>query len=412
MTEQVFRLVASLLVGVWVARFLGPEQFGVYTYAMVVVTVLASIAKLGLDELVVRHLVHAPQLSTQILSTAFWLKMAGSAFTLMGLIVWVGLERSTHSAYILIIAMGILFQAFDVIDFYFQSQLLSKYAATCRMAQLLLSALLKVGLVLMKAELVWFVWVLLFDQFFVASTLYWIFRRTKNHLIFRSFQSPLAKELLQESWPLLINALVVILYMRIDQLLIAWVLGPKDMGVYAAASRISEMAYVIPVVVVGSVFPALIRLRQTDPIAYARRLKQIYAGLFWLAAAIAFPLTLWSSNLIDLLYGQAYQGAAAVMAVHIWTCVFVFIGVPFSKHLVIHQKTPKLMVRTFCGVLINVIALLLLLPGYGIYGAAWAALIAQAYVNFLGDVLDPQTWDQLHLKTQAFLKPFAANRAE
>jgi Polysaccharide biosynthesis protein. len=144
--EQILRMVAGFLVGVWVARYLGPEKFGLFSYALAFVAIFQGIAKLGLDGILVRDLVREPEKATVYLGTAFWLKLFGAVVTLLfiGLAIQFTGNDATANLYILIIASGLIFQSFEVIDFYFQSKVLAKFVSICKMVQLALSSLIKI----------------------------------------------------------------------------------------------------------------------------------------------------------------------------------------------------------------------------------------------------------------------------
>src|SRR4030067_2278792 len=143
--EQVLRIIAGLFVGIYVARYLGPEQFGVYSYALAFVALFGAIAKLGLDSIVVRDLVNHPQEREVYLGTAFWLKLIGAILT-MGLLAIAGQftgNDATTKLYIFIIASGMIFQSFEWVVFYFQSKVLAKYVSIAKLIQLALSSVLK-----------------------------------------------------------------------------------------------------------------------------------------------------------------------------------------------------------------------------------------------------------------------------
>ena len=83
--ENTLRLVAGLLVGVYVARYLGPSQFGGLSYAISFAGLFGAISDLGLEGIVVRNLVAFPEKRDLYLGTAFWLKLTGS-FIMLGVI--------------------------------------------------------------------------------------------------------------------------------------------------------------------------------------------------------------------------------------------------------------------------------------------------------------------------------------
>lgn len=403
--EQILRLTAGLLVGVWVARYLGPEQFGVFSYATAFAAIFSTIAKLGLDGIVVRDLVREPNQRDIYLGTAFWLKLVGALVTLGAVALAMQLTSNdrTTNLYIFIIASGTIFQSFEVVDFYFQSQVLSKFVSICKLTQLLFSSLLKLYLIITGAELFWFVLVSLVDQMILALSLYFAYRYQKNGSFYRYFDLMTAKNLLKDSWPLIFSGLVVMLYMRIDQIMIKEMLGDREVGLYSAAVRLSEVWYFIPMIITSSLFPAIVSAKKVSKELYYMRLQRLYTFMVWMAIGIALPMTFLSDWLVTLLYGEAYRDAGQVLMIHIWAGMFVFLGVASSSWLTNENLQKLAFYRTLSGAITNVILNLMLIPIYGIIGAAIATVISYMVAGFVFDIFNNKTRKMFFMKIDALL---------
>lgn len=411
--EQLLRIVSGLFIGVWVARYLGPEQFGIFSYALAFTAIFAGIAKLGLDGIVVRELVNHPQKRDTYLGSAFLLKIIGSIIVmgLMAIVVPFTNNDTTTKLFIFIIASGLLFQSFEVVEFYFQSQVLAKIITICKVIQLALSLIIKSYLVLTEAKLVWFVFVTLFDAMSLAVTYYIVYKLTKNPSFFKYFDLSIARKLIKDSWPLIFASIVVSIYMRIDQIMIKEMLGEYEVGIYSAASRLSEAFYFIPVLILSSFFPAILNAKNQNSGVYNQRLQILYTFMVWLAISIALPLTFFSDWLILMIFGERYQEAGQVLMIHSWTGVFVFIGVVYSGYLTIENKTRKAFYRTLFGAIVNVFSNLVLIPTHGISGAAIGTLLGQFSANYLYDIFDKEVYGQLKMKSKAFFPIFFFKKA-
>jgi O-antigen/teichoic acid export membrane protein len=391
--EQILRLIAGLLVGIWVARYLGPGQFGVFSYTIAFASLFSSISKLGLDSIVIRDLVREPEQRDLYLGTAFWLKLCG-AFVMLGSVALVTQLTSinrTEGLYILIIASGAIFQSFEVIDFYFQSQVLSKFVSICKMTQLLLSSLLKLYFIFTGANLIWFVLVSLFDQITIAVSFYVAYRCQKLGNFYRHFDLSTAIHLLQNSWPLIFSGLVVMIYMRIDLVMIKEMLGEREVGIYSAAVRLSEVWYFIPVIITSSLFPSIINAKKINEKLYYTRLQRLFTLMVWSAIAIALPMTFLSDWLVTLLFGKAYSEAGQVLMINIWAGVFVFLGVASGSWLTSENLQRISFYRTLSGAAINIVLNFVLIPIYGVIGSAIASVIAQIMAAFAFDILSKKT---------------------
>lgn len=376
--EQVLRLLASLFIGIYVARFLGPEQFGVYSYAAASVALFGAIARLGLDGLVVRDLVNHPERRDAYLGTAFWLKLVG-AFLSLGMLtaaVQFSGNDATTNLYVFIIGSGLLFQSFDVADFYFQAKVLSKYVSICRLIQLALSSILKLYFVFVQADLFWFVLVSLIDQVSLALSLTFAYWRQKIDMFFGCFDVSVAKAMLRNSWPLILAGIAINLYMRIDQIMIQEMLGEREVGLYSAAVRLSEAWYFVPVIITTSLFPAILNAKKTSHELYTKRLQRLYSIMIYLAAAIALPVTFMAEIVVTMLYGPHYQDAGIVLSIYIWAGVFVGLGVVNGQWFLAENLQKLATLNTLIGAATNVALNYLLIPVYGMKGAAFATFFS------------------------------------
>lgn len=391
--EQMLRMVAGLLVGIWVARYLGPAQFGVFSYAVAFAALFSAIAKLGLDNIMVRDLVRVPDQRDSYLGTAFWLKLIGAIvmLALIALSTQFTSNDATTNLYIFIIASGTIFQAFEVVDFYFQSKVLSKFVSICKLTQLLISSLIKLYLIFIQADLFWFVLISLVDQFTLAVSLFFAYRYQKVGGFYRQFDRTIAKQLLHDSLPLIFSGLVIAIYMRIDQIMIKEILGEKEVGLYSAAVRISEVWYFIPMIIANSLFPSIVNTKKVSEELYYARLQRLYTLMVWVAISIALPMTFLSDWLITLLYGEAYRAAGQVLMIHIWAGVFVFLGVASSKWFISEGLQKYSTINTVFGAIVNVLLNFLLIPKYGIYGAAIATVLAQSVASYFMNLAFQQT---------------------
>ncbi len=377
--EQMMRMVTGLLVGIWVARYLGPSQFGLFNYAIAFVALFSSISKLGLDNIMVRDLIRHPDQRNIYLGTAFWLKLIGAI--LMLCIIYTVLQLAgdddTTRLYIFIIAAGMIFQAFEVVDFYFQSQVLSKYVSICKLIQLFISALLKLYLIYIRADLVWFVMVSLIDQVTLAFTLFLAYRHKNIGRFLSRFDVFIAKKILFDSWPQIMTGLVIMFYMRIDQIMIGQILGEKEVGIYSASVRLSEVFYFIPMIITNSLFPAVIAAKKVNEKLYLKRAQNLFTLLIWLAIVIAIAITFSNEWLVVLLYGVDYRGAGKPLMISIWASIFVFYGVARGRWLISENRQIHGVICTGIGAVTNITLNLILIKDMGIMGAALATCVAQ-----------------------------------
>lgn len=392
--DKALRMGVGLLVSVWVARYLGPGQFGLLNYVGAFVALFSTFATLGLDGIVVREIVRHPGEETEILGSAFVLKLIGGVLTLLAAVGSISLMRQgdplTRSL-VGIVAAGTLFQAFDVIDFWFQSQVLSKYTVIAKNGAFIVIALAKVVLILLQAPLIAFALAGLAEIALGAVGLVVTFRRN-GHTV-REWQGSTrrCRELLANSWPLILSGLSVAVYMKIDQVMLGEMVGNEAVGIYTSATKISEIWYFIPVAIVSSVFPSIIHARNDDEGLYYRRVQRLFSLMTALSLSIAVPMTVLSTTLVVILYGKGFLSAGPVLAVHIWASLFVFLGVAQGSWDLTENLTRLALFRIAAGALLNVVLNLFLIPAYSVMGAAVATVISQAFCAVILNAANAKT---------------------
>jgi len=391
--DKILRMGVGLIVGVWVARYLGPEQFGAFNFAIAFVALFGAFASLGLDGIVVRDIVREPERKFEILSSAFILKFCGGCvaflISLGAIFIMRPAESQTHWL-VGIIAAGMIFQSFDAIDLWFQSQVKSKYTVIAKNFVFIVFALVRVVLILNKAPLTAFAWSALAEIILGAAGLVLFYLKSQSFLALWCLKIDTARRLVKESWPLILSSLAVMIYMRIDQVMLAQMIDNKEVGIYSAALRFSEIWYFIPTVIVSSVMPSLTRAKIESEETYLKRLQQLFRWLVRIAYLIALPMTFVSSILVTFVYGLDYQRSGLILAIHIWTAVFVFMGVGSTPWTINENAIKYSLLQTISGAVINISLNLILIPLFSGVGAAIATLIAQIFSSFLINAFIPK----------------------
>jgi O-antigen/teichoic acid export membrane protein len=405
MAEQLLRILAGLFVGIWVARYLGPEQFGLFSYVLAFAAIFGGIAKLGLDGIMVRELINHPEKRDIYLGTAFWLKIIG-AFIVMGLmaaIVPFTSNDASTNLYIFIITAGLVFQSFEVVEFYFQSLVLAKIISICKAIQLALSSMIKIYLVLTEAELIWFVLVTAFDAMSLAISYFIAYHLKKNPVFYKHFDLIIAKQLLKNSWPLMFSMVLIMIYMKIDQIMIKEILGGYEVGLYSAGIRLIEALFFIPTIIVTSLFPAILLARKRSEELYEMRLLRLFGLLIYLSIPVLIALVIVADWLILFLFGESYAAASSVLRIYAFSLPFVFLTVASSRWFLAENLQRMLFYRAFLAVLINIALNFSLIPKYGINGAAIATVLTYMFIAMLLDLFNLKTWILLKYKIKSVL---------
>ena len=386
--DKVIRLSLGLFVTAWVARYLGPDQFGLWNYAVAFTALFSALSTLGLDNIVVRELVKYPERTNELLGTAFVLRLAGgiAAFSLsIATAFAIGNKDILTLSLIALSAGGFIFQAFLTIDYFYQAHILSKYTVWAQNIAFLLISVVKISLILVQAPLVAFaiaglLEIILGSIFLMGIYIY------QNHISPIStwkFSLSTAKSLLRDSWPLILSGFSVMIYIRIDQVMLKNMLDNRAVGLYSAAVKISEVWYFIPIIITKSVFPSIISAKKVSEDLYMKRLYDLYSLMIWIAIGIALPIALFSTDIIKLIFGNEYMNdSAKILSLYIWASIPVFLGVASGQYLIVENYTSISFIRTMVGAVINIILNLILIPYKGAIGAAIATLVSYFIATF------------------------------
>lgn len=379
-SDRLIRMGLGLLVGVWVARYLGPEGYGQLSFAGSYVMVFSALALFGLESIVVRDLVKHPEAEPAILGTTCLIRAAAGLLSyLLAIIVLLVFRPDDRLALVLVALLGssLLVQAVEVTDLWFQSRVLSRYTVICRSAAFVVSSGLKVLLVITGASLAAIAAATAVEALFAAFLLVLVHSRYSEVGIFSwRWESSWFRRLLTGSVPMVLSGVVLMVYLRIDQVMLGALTTQTEVGLYAAAVRISEVWYFVPTAIVSSVFPGLVALRSTDPAQFELKLQQLYNLLAFLGYAVALPVTFIAPWLVQLLFGSAYQAAAPLLAVLIWAGLFANLSVVRNAHFIALDWGKALLWATSLGAAANVLLNLVLIPRYGALGAAIATCLS------------------------------------
>ena len=408
MIDKILSLAVGLFVGVYVARYLGPEQFGLLNFSLSFVALFGTFAVLGLETIVVRNAILFPQSRDKLLGTAFSLRVIGGLL-LVGL-VFLSIQVVEKDPFtrllVMIIASGYIFQAFQVIDLYFQSQVLARFSSIAGIFTLCVSSSIKLALIWSKAPLIWFAWVFIIEQCVRGLVLCALYNKRQFPVLRWRFDLSLAKQLLRDSWPLILSGLMIVVYLRIDQVMIKKMLDTESVGHYAAAVRLSEAWYFVPMAMTQSIFPAILNAKNQGEALFNARMEQLYALLFWLGVAVALPMTFLSDWLVITLFGEAYRQAGPVLAIHIWAGIFVGLATASGRWYVIENLQLLSFFRNLLGAFTNIVLNLLLIPEFGLKGAAIATILSYCAAAFLFDAFNRKTRIAFKMKVGSLYYPF------
>jgi O-antigen/teichoic acid export membrane protein len=403
--DKLLRIGMGLLIFTWLARYLGSEQFGLLNFSIAFVTLFGAIASCGLQSIVIRDLVRNPKRAQTILGTTAFIQLIGGIIAYILVIIMINyLRPDDYLGRVIVYIIGLIhiIKLGDIAVIWFESKVQSKYTVIVQNIVFLIFGAIKALLIYYESSLITFAWMIFLESALATIVLLVVMGRRGMPIANLSFNLKRAKFLLKNCWPLMISSFSILAYLKIDQIMLAQMVGNEAVGIYSAAIKISEVWYFIPVVIVSTMYPILIKSKKNNSPDYLNNQQKIYDTVILISFLIAIPVTLASDLIVNLLFGIEYRDAGSVLAIHIWAIVFVSLGVASHNWLLTENLQILSMQRAVLGALLNIGLNLLLIPKYGPNGAAAATLLSHAVADFFYDAFNSKTKVMFRGKLRAF----------
>lgn len=411
--DKVSRMGVGVVVSAYVARYLGPDGYGLINFAVALAALFSAIAIFGLPAVVVRDLIERPAERSRILASALSLRIFGGVTAISLEMVATLLLRGADGQAVLVVflvACSALPQAWDIIDYDYQSRINARPVVMARNTSFFVLSGLKAAMVMAHAPVAWFAAALSAEQALAALLMARHWRADGLRVSIRGASGSEILRLASAAWPLIVTGLSVSLYMRVDQVMLAKMMGDAGVGLFSAAVRISEALYFLPVAVATTVAPALTALRRSSVAQYERRMVGVMRALVWPALGVAVVFTLCSHSIIQALYGARYSAAAAVLSIHTWAGALVSLGVCGGLWLTNEGYLKYSMYQTIIGAAVNIALNLAMIPRFGIVGAAVATCAGQLTSVMLIVAVIPQTRRLFRLQVLSLVPVWRAAR--
>lgn len=377
LSDRIFRMGISLLIGVWTARYLGPTLYGQLSYALAFSMLFCPIGDLGLDGVVQREILLYPTSKNKAIGTSFILTAVGGLLSVVFAVTGIFLVRPTDTLthlLVLIMASGLIFQAFIAIEYWYESQVQSKKIVAAKFSAFLITNLLKIFILIFHGPLIAFAWVGLVEAAIGALGLVIIYQRDGFSVSNWEFSLTTTLKLLHNSWPIILSGIMTTISMRIDQVMLGEMMGESEVGIYSVAVKLTETWNFLPLVVCSSSFPAIMNSWAGDKELFYKQIQKFYNLMAFIGYCIAILVTVFSGLIIKLLFGASYYQSGPLLSVLIWVVVIMNLSSARTLFLISMNWNRLLFVTLLCGTILNILLNYLLIPKYGAMGAAIATI--------------------------------------
>ena len=392
--DKLFRIFISVVVGAWVARYLGPTEYGIYAYASAAIALVASFATLGLQQIVVREMVKNPSKEYKIIITSFVLQLISSSIVCFATIIFFNNfinETQTVKIIVSIFAFSVIFKSSDTVRYWFEAKVQSKYIVWCENIVFVIISLIKIILILLNYDLIYFALVFLFESILIFFALIFLFLYKNNakNYVFPSITQSI--ELIKFSWPEIFAGLVLMVQARIDQVMIANLMTSKDVGYYSVSLMIIEGLCFLPMILLSTLTPKIIDSRKISKQLYKENLINFYRMNVFIFIITFLPIIFFAKTIVNLLFGDQYFNSILILQVMSFRIFFACLGVSRSIYILSENLLKFSLITMTIGAAVNILLNYIWIPLYGSIGAIYASYISLFITIFAIDLFYSKT---------------------
>ena len=378
------------MIGTLSARYLGPSDYGVVNYAASVVSFVAPIMYLGFNSTLVRELVKDPEHQGEIMGSAIGMSIISAVLCIVGVNAFVLVANRGNTETIIVCALYstlLLFQAIDLIKYWFQSKLLSKYTSVAALVAYVIVAAYKALLLITHKSVYWFAVANSIEFLVIAIALiviYFIIGRSRLSFSFRR-----AGSMMKRSGFFIISNMMITIFAHTDRIMLKHMIGDAATGCYSAAASLAVITSFVFTATIDSASPVILESTE-DNERFERNMKRTYGIVIAISLLQSIAMTLLAKPMVLLTYGRDYYDSIKVLRLVVWYTTFSYCGGVRSVWILAKNYQKYIWGINLAGALMNVVLNFALIPFMGIMGAALASILSQFFTNVvMGYILRP-----------------------
>lgn len=380
---RIFQMILSFFVGLYVARYLGPANYGTLNYTLSLIALFSAVSTLGFNNILVKELIDRPEKQGEVIGTSIVLRLFSSLFSIVSVILVAYLFNPDDKIIIVMTAvqsLALLFQGLETISYWYQSRLQSKVPSIIHAIAYTVVSIVKLVFCLTQRALLWFAFSNLIDVFVVGCLLLIAYKKSKGLKL--TFSWTHGKRMLKMSWFYIVSGVMITLYNQTDKIMLKALLDETTVGYYSVAYTLSTIWVFVLVAIIDSMRPVIIEMHaKSDFISYEKNNRRLYTIVFWLSIFVAIVFALLADFIVKILYGEAYVPAASAFRILVFSIPFSYLGVAKDIWLLCENKQKYIILLSAGGAAINIALNYLLIPTFQASGAALATVITQIFVN-------------------------------
>ncbi len=381
---KVVQSIVALAITMLSARYLGPNNYGLINYASSLIAFVLPLAQLGLRNVLVDQIISHPEREGKTVGTALVMSMFSSLFCIVGCVTFVSVVNAGEEDTLIVCALysiSLFFQMSEMIEYWYQAKLLSKYTSLVSLAAYVIVAVYRVFLLITQKSIYWFAVTNALDFLLISIALLVLYRKLGNDKL--SFSFDLAKELFSTSKYYIVSGMMVTIFGQTDKIMLKLMIDDAATGYYSTAATCAAMSGFVFSAVIDSMRPLILESKRTDEGKFRRNMSRLYSVIIYMGLIQSVLFTLLAKPIVLLLYGEAYSAAIPVLRIVTWYSAFSYMGSVRNIWILAEGKQKHLWKINLSGAVLNVIGNYVLIPRLGASGAAIAFVATQFFTNFV-----------------------------
>lgn len=398
LSEKLIQVIIGAFIVPKIFVSLGATNMGDLKYVITIVSIFTPIFSLGLMDISIREIIYHPKRTNAIMSTSLFLQLGSWFLIFVGLLTYLIIieEKGLFALYI-IIAFSYLTRLGNIAEYYFLATKKVKFIFIAKISSLLIITLLQYYGVQSNYGIAYFAKITVFDFLFQGMIYLLVFTFNKSiNIRLTRFSFPLAKSLLKSSYPLIITQFLLYIYISLDKIFIKHYLNSEAIGhFYSVKFLVITLTWSFGFAIINALYPAIAKSYNTNKKEYAKKMLFLLkiVSVYGVVIAVFFNMT--GSYILKTYFNDAQEDTFQALKIFSWAPLIIFIGMIYEKHIINNNKLYKDAIRFAIGIIVNVLLSIVLIPKYGIPGAAVSILMSHFAVNIAYVFIDAESRKQL-----------------
>lgn len=382
--SSISQMIISVLINSFVARYLGPDNYGVLHYVSSFITIFTPICQLGLYSIVINELVISENPKEIIIGSALFLRLILGVSSTILIVILISSINNFNKLFIEVAwlsSIQLVFQASDIFKYWYQSQLQYKKVAIVSVTSYLLTSIYRIYLLVGNKSVVWFSSTVSIDYLMIFIGLYIFYRKDRSPRIKPSIKY--IRILLSRSKNLFLSSIIVGIGSQVGTILLKHLMSENMVGYYTSALTCCGILAFIPGSLIDSARPILMETKKRSQQEYLKRMSMTLSGVTIIGGLAVIGTLIFANLIIRILFGEQYLSAVLPLRICVIGFYLSYYGVVRKIWFVCEDKLKYERTFSIISSLFSLTISYFLIKKLGLIGASINYILNQFMMNVL-----------------------------